>query len=1111
MLAVTLAAVGYTGMAHAQISDWEYLNITIDLVEQERRPHDVGSDLIMLTLHVTNNGDGIVHRDGAFVSLRILEGEDVLRYGNTYWSSGPMAESCPKDIRNINARLTKTWNACFEIPQEMDPDFLTIIYSDSDVGHIVQFDAYQSPSCLDTFYDVLCAPYALDGGVAILDRCHFDEQTEYWVCPEPADDHTDANEGNGGEPTLGGFDALGGSFGIDVAEIAGRTYAVVTSFIDGGVQIMDITNPREPTPVSSVFDDTGGFDALGGSTGIAIAEISGRTYVVVGGALDSGVQIIDITNPREPVPASSIFDGTDGFDALDKPLLLAVTEELGRTYVVVGGAPDGDTQIIDITNPREPVPALNVFDRTDILLVSSVAPVTEIAGRTYVIETYTHDNGVQIRDITDPDERISVANVFDGMDGFDALGRSLGIDVAEISGRTYAVVAGYGDDGVQIMDITDPRNPVPASSVFDGMPCVQPSCTQSRESVPTSNVVDVDGFDALHGAHAIAVAEISGRTYAVVAGWHEDGGVQIMDVTNPREPVPVSSVFDGEEGFDALGKPVYVDIANMSGRTYALVASSDDDGIQIMDITNPREPAPTSSVFDNTEWFDAEDGFDALSGSTGIAVVEISGRTYALVAGMHDDGVQIMDITNPREPAPISSVFDDTDGFDALGGAVDVAVMDSGGRVYALVAGMHDDGVQIMDITNPREPVPISSVFDDTDGFDALNIPADVAVMVVDGRTYAAVTGWGDNGVQIMDVTNPREPAPVSSVFYEPDGFDALGGLEDITIIDVRSRTFALVASWDAEGVQIIDLTNPREPAATSSVFDGEGGFDALSGSSSIAVAKVSGRTYALVASWEDDGVQIIDVTNPGAPAPVSSVFASTGANIPSWNEPAYTGGIITIYAGTDDPVYQGLRVWLQDNEDTVIGADSVTGYLTLLEHIPVNFEACGTANAWYSNTGAITMCYELADEYTSLFRESEINTGYGVANALHWVFMHELGHAVIDMYGLPIVGQEEDAADQFATVMLLREGRDGARALQAMAHVYDSGGGYTPSWDTHSLDSQRYYNMMCLLYGKHHDDDIGQSVEYRIPDSRAVRCPAEYTDAVRAWEALLADYIRGP
>ena len=168
------------------------------------------------------------------------------------------------------------------------------------------------------------------------------------------------------------------------------------------------------------------------------------------------------------------------------------------------------------------------------------------------------------------------------MDGFDALGRSLGIDVAEISGADVCRGGRYGDDGVQIMDITDPRNPVPASSVFDGMPCVQPSCTQSRESVPTSNVVDVDGFDALHGAHAIAVAEISGRTYAVVAGWHEDGGVQIMDVTNPREPVPVSSVFDGEEGFDALGNLCTLTSPICLGGTYALVASSDDDGIQIM-------------------------------------------------------------------------------------------------------------------------------------------------------------------------------------------------------------------------------------------------------------------------------------------------------------------------------------------------------------------------------------------------------------------------------------------------------------------------------------------------------------------------------------------------
>ena len=144
---------------------------------------------------------------------------------------------------------------------------------------------------------------------------------------------------------------------------------------------MDITNPREPTPVSSVFDDTGGFDALGGinrhcdcrDIGADVCGGRRRRLIAESRSLTSQTR----GSPFRPQVYLTV---RMGLTRLDKPLLLAVTEELGRTYVVVGGAPDGDTQIIDITNPREPVPALNVFDRTDILLVSSVAPVTEIAG-----------------------------------------------------------------------------------------------------------------------------------------------------------------------------------------------------------------------------------------------------------------------------------------------------------------------------------------------------------------------------------------------------------------------------------------------------------------------------------------------------------------------------------------------------------------------------------------------------------------------------------------------------------------------------------------------------------------------------------------------------------
>ena len=62
------------------------------------------------------------------------------------------------------------------------------------------------------------------------------------------------------------------------------------------------------------------------------------------------------------------------------------------------------------------------------------------------------------------------------------------------------------------------------------------------------------------------------------------------------------------------------------------------------------------------------------------------GRTYAIVAALDDDGVQIMDITNPIHPSPVSAVFDGSGGFGALDGAIDAEVFTQGGRTYAIVA-----------------------------------------------------------------------------------------------------------------------------------------------------------------------------------------------------------------------------------------------------------------------------------------------------------------------------------------------------------------------------------------------------------------------------------------
>ncbi len=115
--------------------------------------------------------------------------------------------------------------------------------------------------------------------------------------------------------------------------------------------------------------------------------------------------------------------------------------------------------------------------------------------------------------------------------------------------------------------------------------------------------------------------------------------------------------------------------------------------------------------------------------------------------------------------------------------------------------------------------------------------------------------------------------------------------------------------------------------------------------------------------------------------------------------------------------------------------------------------------------------------------------------------------YALLDILELPATGHEENVADQFATIMLLNEGPQGTQAAISMAYVFNQGDGFTFDWGRHSFDSQRYYNILCLVAGYHDGNRVGETVKSYIPSDRAVWCSSEYKDAVAAWDALLFDH----
>ena len=113
-------------------------------------------------------------------------------------------------------------------------------------------------------------------------------------------------------------------------------------------------------------------------------------------------------------------------------------------------------------------------------------------------------------------------------------------------------------------------------------------------------------------------------------------------------------------------------------------------------------------------------------------------------------------------------------------------------------------------ILDPANVIPTDSVRDGREGFDTLDGAYDITTTVIGTQTLALVTSLDDHGVQIMNITDPANVTPVYSIKDGENGFDVLKDARDITVVVIDSKTFALVTSAGDDGVQIISVVEPR-------------------------------------------------------------------------------------------------------------------------------------------------------------------------------------------------------------------------------------------------------------------------------------------------------------
>jgi hypothetical protein len=244
----------------------------------------------------------------------------------------------------------------------------------------------------------------------------------------------------------------------------------------------------------------------------------------------------------------------------------------------------------------------------------------------------------------------------------------------------YAYVSGYLGIGTDytlfVIDITNINLPVVAGSY----PLLDDVC------------------------HGIIVSQ----NYAYVAAY--DGGVKIIDVSNPNSPVEVGSIIPDRTD----------DIAYSNNYVYAAAWTT---GFRVIDVSNRTSPVDVGG-----EAFDRAHGI-AVSGS------------YVYVAG-GNSGLKIFNVSNPSSVVEVGTCIDAVYTED---------VYLCGNYAFVKTITLFE----IIDITDPSSPQVVGT-------YDR---PEGIGAMFISGN-YAYITD-SDKGLGVLDIINPLAPSEIK--YYSVD------------------------------------------------------------------------------------------------------------------------------------------------------------------------------------------------------------------------------------------------------------------------------------------------------------------------------------------------------
>ncbi len=133
--------------------------------------------------------------------------------------------------------------------------------------------------------------------------------------------------------------------------------------------------------------------------------------------------------------------------------------------------------------------------------------------------------------------------------------------------------------------------------------------------------------------------------------------------------------------------------------------------------------------------------------------------------------------------------------------------------------------------------------------------------------------------------------------------------------------------------------------------------------------------------------------------------------------------------------------------------------------------------------------------------------------NVTTHVLIHELAHALIREFDLPVLGNEEVIADAFATLYIAEALPERARAIvtdRARSWIVEAAEfpGTPDLKGEHPPDARRAYRAICLLYG-YDPERYGDLPSWAgLSDNDAAGCAEAAPEIARSWRRALAQLL---